>query len=1244
MAESHEWNQQFGLYLPRVLLDWQLDQTDARRFETDGSFLLVDISGFTALSESLAEKGKVGAEEITEILNEIFTELLDIASLDGGDLLRFGGDALFHLFTGPEHAARACRVALDMRTALEEFEQPGIHLSMSVGVSTGHITAYLAGDESQELLFIGPIASEVVRLQSEADPGEILVGNATVAAVDDEIFEPRAQGGFLLAGEPELDNEWEDQEPLAGTADLKTFIPVLLREQISLAFNQGEHRPATIAFIGFHGTDGHTPDVLEPNLHRLVSIVQDAATRNGIAFLASDVDEDGGKLILATGVPSRSASRGERMIRALREIADSDPPFELHIGVARGHVFAGDLGARFRRVYTVMGDTVNLAARLAAAAQPSEILVTARALDRSSDVFDTEPTASLTLKGKAKTVAPVRILQRVETEGARASRVQEMVGRTDELAVLEDTFINASNGRGRVVQIAGAPGIGKTTLVAEVASRHAISFETVFVDCEQYEANTPYFAAGKLLRAIMGIKHGRAEDIGSDLLNYVHSEAPELEQWTPLLGDVIGGDVPMTQAVQDLDTRFMDAKTRDACVALVAQSLSSPMFLILDDYHWIDPASGAIVEALSVLAEESPLVIGLAHRSNTAEHIPGAQHIELTPLSIEESVSLVQLASVDPVPMPVADSVARRSSGNPFVIVELVQSGLSLEHGELPETIEAVTLARIDMLAPADRKLLRIASVLGETFALNLVADALPDIAPAAQDIEAWRRLEDFVEVGSTGTVRFRQAIVRDAAYEGLPFRQRREIHQAVGDALERRARRRPERFAEVMSFHFEQGENWDKTWEFALMAGERAAKKYANTEAFALFQRALRAGISLDKPLLEVHERVSDSAAIIGLYDDADAALDAALALEPNLADQSRILRKKGLLYVRRGLLDDGATFLERAVSALPTVPQEEEARRSWLLAKIALAGHRMRAGEYEAAATLCTEAIEADVDPDVFANERGKALSSRAAALTHLPGKDGLPDARAALVELEKTSNLHHAAGVHNNLGYDAYYQGDWDNCYQSWVTCAEISEKIGDLEQTAMTLHNIGELRLDQGHFAEAEDLLRKGLLIFRGAKHHIGVAMCACNLGRLLTRTGRFAEARELLDESMTLLQEAGATGLLPEAEVRLAEWHLYARDTGALRETLDACLANLPEGNDTIRSTAARLRAYSYAMDGDESQAVESLHQSVAAAMDSKHERLQANEALTRITGSSDEDTDSLAAQMGIVARPVTPTN
>ena len=133
-----------------------------------------------------------------------------------------------------------------------------------------------------------------------------------------------------------------------------------------------EHRPVALAFIKFKGTDAliaeHGIDEAATALHRIVKAVQDAADEQDVAFLASDVDADGGKLILTAGAPKATGNDEERLLLALRKIVATELPLPLRIGANRGAVFAGDIGPPYRRTYTVMGDAVNLTARLMAKA------------------------------------------------------------------------------------------------------------------------------------------------------------------------------------------------------------------------------------------------------------------------------------------------------------------------------------------------------------------------------------------------------------------------------------------------------------------------------------------------------------------------------------------------------------------------------------------------------------------------------------------------------------------------------------------------------------------------------------------------------------------------------------------------------------------------------------------------------------------------------------------------------------
>ncbi len=1259
-------NPQFALYLPRLLLEWQGAEDPTPRLEIDGSLLLVDISGFTRMSEMLAAKGKVGSEEVTEVLNAAFTELLDIAILDGGDLLRFGGDALFLVFTGDEHAARASRSAYDMREALEEFSEKSspTPLSMSVGVATGLIQGFLAGSTNQEFMIVGETGSEVVRLQTAAEPGEILISAATAEAIDDFAVGDETHGGLLLEDAPDAEfyEPEEDLEPPT-SVDLAQFLPQRLLPHLTLSFNEGEHRLATIAFVKFAGVDtlmaNRGPDAVQAALDQLLVTTQDAAERYQITFLATDVNDDGGKMILVTGVPERSDSHEERILRAVHEIVGTKMDLTLHAGVARGHVFAGDLGASFRRVYTVMGDSVNLAARLAAEAKPGKALATARVLDRSHTLFDATQLEPIALKGKVKPVAPFELGDILDTDEARTLHQLPFFGREEELSQLRELADAARDGRGHLVDLIGEPGIGKSRLLERLGD-DLTAFATVLGTNEHYESNTAYYTFGRIIRSLLDIKSNiTQEEVGEALAERVEQMAPQLLPWVPLIAMAVGGTAPDTPETAALQEQFLETKLHELVTDLLEALLPGPALIVIDDAQWMDDASQGLLSHLVSEVANLPWLICLSRRSTPPwpESFPDevCTEISLGPLPTEISASLVAMAVGDtPPPANVLEAMVARAEGNPFFLIELAgTSSDTTDADNLPETIEATAGARIDRLLPQDRRLLRYASVLGRQFSLDLLADALPGLV--TEEAESWTRLSEFLDTTSFGKVRFRHAIIRDVAYEGLPFKRRREIHQSVGEALERRARNRPERFAELLSLHFHRADVPDKAWTYSKLAGERAQRKWANVEAAEFYKRAMRAVEHLDDvevaDRLAVAEDLGDVSELAGLYGDAWSAYEEALDLvEPSGVNAAVLFRKKGQVKERTGDLDEALELIQTSLDIADCNLHTTEGGEVCLDTMLMLAGVKFRQGQFEESAKWCTDVLAAEAASDAT---KGHALQIRANCYTHLNHPDRVSDAIRALELFEETKNLLGQANVLNNMGYDAYFQGNWDEALELWERSEELRDKIGDVMGTATQRNNIAEILLEQGKYEKAEPLFNEALRTWRGGGYRVGVALAHANLGRLDARTGRHDEAADHLTEAEKGFTEIGAESYVFETWVRQAENALLAGDTSPALTIIDTALEKTKEaaGATLLRAALHRMRGCALLAMGDDQAARDELDSSLgdARAASADHEIGLTLEALTRWadrTGSSPDawtgERDEIFRHLGITETPPVP--
>jgi class 3 adenylate cyclase len=214
----------------------------------DGSLLMADISGFTALSERLANKGKAGAEEITSLLNACFATLIDAAASFGGEVIKFGGDALLVLFRGDRNERRAVDASCAMQQAmLASSEARHASLTMTIGVASGPFDVFIVGDEYRELLIIGERASDVIRLENAARAGETMV-DSVIAAMRPPAMRLRADaGGFVVVGQTG-DEPFESRTPnVAATNDeCRPYVPSAVVDQLQAVSGLGgEHRLVT---------------------------------------------------------------------------------------------------------------------------------------------------------------------------------------------------------------------------------------------------------------------------------------------------------------------------------------------------------------------------------------------------------------------------------------------------------------------------------------------------------------------------------------------------------------------------------------------------------------------------------------------------------------------------------------------------------------------------------------------------------------------------------------------------------------------------------------------------------------------------------------------------------------------------------------------------------------------------------------------------------------------------------------
>jgi class 3 adenylate cyclase/tetratricopeptide (TPR) repeat protein len=1111
-------------HVPPIALAWDIEAPGESWRCVDGTLVFADISGFTALTEKLSGRGRIGAEEIVETLNRVFGPMLRIAASRGGELLKFGGDALLFLFRGDGHPEQACDAAVEMRAALRQAAAVPtsvgrLSLSMSVGVHAGDIHLFLVGAPTRELLVLGPGATATAQAEKSAEAGQIVVSPATAARLRPQSVRPRKDGELLLRRRNAHSEApgWSGVPPAAPDL-LRSLFPHVLGEYLAPAVPDPEHRMACIAFIRFTGTDallaGPGPAVLAEALHRTVSLVEESLVPEGVTLLATDLDSDGGKFFLGSGLPTSHEDNEGRMLRALRRIADSDSPLPLQVGVNRGHVFAAEVGIPERGAYTGMGDTTNTAARITAKAPGGTIYAHPAVLEHSRTRFDVTPAGPFAMKGKA---VPLLVYEVGEELGTREEATSQarlpFLGRDEEVAAVRGAVERALSGAGGVVTVQGGTGMGKSRLLQEALGDLAIT-HTVVIRAEPYGAASAYRVFRDPARRLLGIERDEPAVMGRALLASLERVAPELLPMAPLLADLLQVEVPGTPEADQIDPQYRPHRLADAVVTLMERTLPGRLVMVAEEAHWADAASARLLERIGAAADGRPWAVVAVRRSVAGGFTPSVgARVTLEPLPPEVVERLV-IAATQATPLRPHEIavVVDRAEGSPLYVEEVTRVALDAGSMEaLPESVQEAMSAQIDMLPPDSRRILRYCSVLGRSFRIEVLRRAL-----AADGMEAGHpdlgTLGTFLQSDGADRWRFRNSLVRDAAYEGLAFRTRVRLHRQAGEVVEGMSTNL-DADAATLSLHFFRAGDHRRTWRYAQRAGAVASRTYANADAAVQFQRAIDAAQRVpgvgDGERAQLWQALGEVQELAGVLDGSIESYRRAAGLTPDPLARTRILIRLARVQERAGSYRAALHAVARARRLLTSSSEAEaaaatrcNAQLDTMLALIRLG--QEKPGEARKWAAKAVSGARGAEDPEtlvqaLMAIDYADALLGRPVDGAHT---------REALDLCVAHGFRPRESVARANLGGYAFYAGRWSEAVEWFASSREAAVAAGNAFGAAETDLSLSEILIHQGRAREAEPLLVDAVRVlgvsgmdFARAYGEMLLANVFCDVGEL-----------------------------------------------------------------------------------------------------------------------------------------------
>jgi class 3 adenylate cyclase/tetratricopeptide (TPR) repeat protein len=641
--------------------------------------------------------------------------------------------------------------------------------------------------------------------------------------------------------------------------------------------DQGERKLATVIFADLVGSTELGASQDPERTRALLDRFYDAMAAE-IDTAGGTVEKFAGDAVMAVfGAPASLEDHAERALHAALAMQRRlgtlfGETLALRIGVNTGEVVVGKAGLSAREGSSfVTGDAVNVAARLEQGAEPGDVLVGERTVAAVRGAFEFAEPQTIQAKGKPEGVECRRLLRALSRMRPRGvgGLSRAFVGRDEEMDLLDGTYQEVEDQREpRLLTILGDAGVGKTTLVRE------------FWEHLRGRSPEPLRRTGRCLSYGQGITYWPLAEVLKEHLGILESDPPTVvlervgsrEILALTLGlDVAGGLHPL--AARD---RFQDAWV-DFLDEIVAER---PMVMLIEDVHWGEEQLLDLLERL-VRDTRGPLLLVATTRPELLEQRPGwgarlhGATVELEALSAEEAVRMLDELLGGTLPAGLRDVVVQRAEGNPFFVEELVgtlidRQLLERQNGSwrladlpsdfaVPDTVQAVVAARVDLLEPDEKQALQAASVIGRVFWAGPVYELVQEAQPDLRILEE----RDFIRrrpgssIAGDREYAIKHALTREVAYASLPKARRAQLHAAFAQWLERTGEGRDE-YAPLLAHHYAEAvrpDDVDLVWAGATdklvalraraltwlrRAAELAIGRFEIDEGLALLHRAL--------------------------------------------------------------------------------------------------------------------------------------------------------------------------------------------------------------------------------------------------------------------------------------------------------------------------------------------------------------------------------------------------------------------
>ena len=1152
----------------------------------NGYTMFIDLSGFTPLTESLMKSGSRGAEELSLILNEIFSPLVSQVYSRGGFIPYFAGDAFTAIFPDDKHnnspdGAIESAKGVSQLFENQDFSFRGFKIGVKLGLSYGEIEWGIVGRKYKSYYFRGNPIDECANGFKGSTERDIIAHENFIENCrdfSDITFEPSNPTYFKV----NLDEHQSNLEAIKSTKvgpPLPETAPLFLPHQIVSSNQVGEFRTVVSVFISFKGVQDHQ------SLDQFASVVIEQMVEFSGYFKEIDFGDKGGLMVGFFGAPvsfENSVERALEFVTGIREIlseVQEESQLKFRVGITIGTAFTGFVGGPERIQYAAVGNRVNLAARLMTYSDWDEVLVDKEI--QKNRQFKFEHRGDIHYKGIRGNIPTYRLLGR--NYESRAIFNGNMVGRMTELKKLIDFTSIIFEGRtSGAAYIYGEAGIGKSRLTHELRQHLENTKPLRWLTCQADQIlKKPFNPFIYLLKNYFEqspnspslTQYYNFENKYQELIEQLY-ESPsarteltlrELLRTKSVLAALLGLHYKHSLWEQ-LDDKGRYQNTITAIVHLfLAESLTQPVVIELEDGHWLDNDSKEVLRELTRQMELFPIALIITSRyldDGSKPDILPPQHLEqlnIEQLSIDlntlESNAARQFAEVK-LGGKINDDfyhlLTRTSNSNPFYLEQILEyfsesNLLQLENEEwnikdksikLSSSINAILTARIDRLSDLVKETVKAAAVIGREFEIPVLSEVMKEQSPFQSNNQGNQNalLNEQIKTAERGQIWrarnelryiFKHSLLREAAYSMQLQMRLQQLHKLIAKAIEKLYKDKIEEKFVDLAFHYEQADVFDKTCEYLRKAADYARSNYQVQQALEFYEKLLEKLGQQKDEITHIQTNLKKGKVLetIGQWEESEEAYQNALDLAKKSRDVvmlGKANNSMGHLQMLRGNYSAARENLQKAVGLFESIDET--------LGIIDVYGDlgnlNFRQGNYEDAKSyfqksidLAEEMGESKFDAQIIAN----------LALTHMNQGNyeaGIATIAGQLMMYEEASDKQGLATLYTNLGIVYFESGDYDSALEVYQRGLKLSEELGNKLLTSIAIGSIGSVYERKGDYKKAKDHFIRDLEISEKLGDKQGIAIALGLLGELLSYEGDFYNAIEHLQKNLMICEELG----------------------------------------------------------------------------------------------------------------------